>query len=174
MSKYSLYDSSKFTLSVCSPVFPLPLGLFVPFSSVVSLRWTSHWDQYFKTFLPQSIQNVLMLPDGTLGAILPQILMPLKTDKVVGTPIPFVCLLIWVAKHATSHMLQSNKNNNYRWHCNRLIISCAFLSTVVNYNNAILDIVFYDRKSIIRLVTASNFCRNVYREVIKSRKVMRH
>ena len=97
----------------------------------------------------------------------------METDKRQGDPYT-VYLLIWVAKHATSHMLQSNKNNNYRWHCNRLIISCAFLSTVVNYNNAILDIVFYDRKSIIRLVTASNFCRNVYREVIKSRKVMRH
>ena len=70
-----------------------------------------------------------MLHDGTLGAILPQILMPLKTDKVVGTPIPFVCLLIWVAKHATSHMLQSNKNNNYRGRSDHLSVSIECTKT---------------------------------------------
>ena len=33
------------------------------------------------------------------------------------------CLLIWVAKIETSHVLQSNKNKTYRGHCDRLSVS---------------------------------------------------
>ena len=34
-----------------------------------------------------------------------------------------VCLLIWVAKLETSHVLQSNKNKTYRGHCAHLSVS---------------------------------------------------
>ena len=33
-----------------------------------------------------------------------------------------VCLLIWVAKPETSHVLQGNKNKTYRGHCDRLSV----------------------------------------------------
>ena len=45
----------------------------------------------------------------------------IEIDKRVATTT--VCLLIWVAKYATSHMLQSNKYNNYRGRCDRLSVS---------------------------------------------------
>ena len=34
-----------------------------------------------------------------------------------------ICLLIWVAKLETSHVLQSNKNKSYRGHSDRLSVS---------------------------------------------------
>ena len=44
----------------------------------------------------------------------------MDTDKRVAPPRYTICLLIWVAKFQTSHVLQSNKNNNYWGCCDRL------------------------------------------------------
>ena len=46
----------------------------------------------------------------------------IETDKTSGD-LYTICLLIWVAKHATSHMLQINKNNNYMCYGDRLSVS---------------------------------------------------
>ena len=42
--------------------------------------------------------------------------------RVVGAPYT-VCLLSWVAKLETSHVLQSNKNKTYRGRWERLSVS---------------------------------------------------
>ena len=52
----------------------------------------------------------------------------METDKRQGDPYT-VYLLIWVAKHATSHMLQSIKNNNYRGRSDHLSVSIECTKT---------------------------------------------